>query len=217
MTNRFSWAPAAVAVGVALLVVAAVVACGAQPEPDEGADRARSLATSAPATRATSAVPVTDGGLTRRAAPVAPATITIDAIDVSATVEPTGVDPRTGDFDVPPSVDQVGWYRFGPGLDATAGSIVIAGHVDSADQGKGAFFRLGRLTEGDTVVVTGNDRKPREYTVVAREEYRKTRIPLDRYFARDGAPRLSLITCGGPFDERTRHYRDNIVVTAVPA
>jgi hypothetical protein len=27
---------------------------------------------------------------------------------------------------------------------------------------------------------------------------------------------LTLITCGGPFDARTRHYRDNVVVTAEP-
>ena len=53
--------------------------------------------------------------------------------------------------------------------------------------------------------------------MVARERYRKTTIPLDRYFARDGAPRLTLITCGGPFDRTTGHYRDNVVVTAVPA
>lgn len=31
-----------------------------------------------------------------------------------------------------------------------------------------------------------------------------------------GSPRLTLITCGGPFDAEARHYRDNIVVTAVP-
>ena len=42
----------------------------------------------------------------------------------------------------------------------------------------------------------------------------KTRIPLERYFARDGALRVTLITCGGPFDRTTGHYRDNVVVTA---
>jgi hypothetical protein len=52
--------------------------------------------------------------------------------------------------------------------------------------------------------------------VVARERYTKSKIPLDRYFARDGRVRLTLITCGGPFDRRTRHYRDNVVVTAEP-
>jgi hypothetical protein len=40
---------------------------------------------------------------------------------------------------------------------------------------------------------------------------------MARYFARGGAPRLTLITCTGPFDRRTDGYRDNLVVTAVPA
>jgi hypothetical protein len=35
-------------------------------------------------------------------------------------------------------------------------------------------------------------------------------------FARDGLLRLRLITCDGPFDAKTRHYRDNVVVTASP-
>ena len=32
-----------------------------------------------------------------------------------------------------------------------------------------------------------------------------------------GVPRLVLITCGGPFDQVRRSYRDNLVVYAVPA
>jgi hypothetical protein len=31
---------------------------------------------------------------------------------------------------------------------------------------------------------------------------------------RVGAP-LTLITCSGPFDDRTRRYRDNVLVTAL--
>jgi hypothetical protein len=54
------------------------------------------------------------------------------------------------------------------------------------------------------------------FAVVARERYAKTAIPLEKYFARDGAVRLTLITCGGRFDPKTRHYQDNVVVTATP-
>jgi sortase (surface protein transpeptidase) len=133
---------------------------------------------------------------------------------LTATVTAVGVDDRTGEVDVPPSVDRVGWYRHGPGLTAASGSIVIAGHVDSAEQGKGAFFTLSRLEPGAVVTLTGADGTEQRYETVARERYPKTRIPLDRYFSRDGAPRLTLITCGGPFDARTGHYRDNVVVTA---
>jgi Sortase domain len=103
-----------------------------------------------------------------------------------------------------------------PGLDAAAGSVVIAGHVDSASQGQGAFFRLRELATGQPVAVTGEDGRTRQFKVVAREEYPKASINLKRYFTSAGPLRLTLMTCGGPFDARTHHYRDNVVVTAVP-
>ncbi|MFE9182989.1 class F sortase [Micromonospora harpali] len=220
MTVRNRGALAAMAAGAAALTVAAVVACGSQPAEDVGADDAAALAvaTGSPAASAPGgpSVPVTAGELPAGDATVPPVRLRIPAIDVTARVDPVGVNPRTDEFEVPPSVDRIGWYRYGPGLSADAGSVVIAGHVDSAEQGRGAFFRLRELDRGDTVTATGGDGTTREYRVVAREEYAKTKIPLDRYFARDGSPRLTLITCGGPFDPQTRRYRDNIVVTAVP-
>ena len=95
--------------------------------------------------------------------------------------------------------------------------MVIGGHVDSATQGEGAFFRLRDLKPGDTITLTGADSSTHRYTVAAREEYPKTAIDLTRYFGWTGAPRLTLITCGGTFDRATHHYRDNIVITASPA
>ncbi|MFF5052295.1 class F sortase [Micromonospora sp. NPDC000663] len=221
MTVRNRGALAALAAGVAALTVATLVACGSQPAEDVGADEAANLATATPAPSASAAegqsVPVTAGELPAGAEIVPPVRLVIPGIDVTATVNAVGINKRTNEFEVPPSVDRIGWYRYGPGLEADAGSVVIAGHVDSAQQGKGAFFRLRELDQGDTLTATGSDGKARKYRVVAREEYDKTKIPLDRYFARDGKPRLTLITCGGPFDAKARKYRDNIVVTAVPA
>jgi hypothetical protein len=222
VTVRHRGALAAMAAGVAALTIATVVACGSQPAEDIGADEAAALASTSPpgptaGTGGGPSVPVTAGDLPTAERTVPPVKLRIPAIDVTATVNPVGIDARTDEFDVPPSVDQIGWYRFGPGLETDAGSVVIAGHVDSSEQGKGAFFRLRELDRGDTVTATGADGEQRAYRVVSREEYAKTKIPLDRYFARDGKPRLTLITCGGPFDPKTRHYRDNIVVTAVPA
>ena len=42
-------------------------------------------------------------------------------------------------------------------------------------------------------------------------------IHLSTTFARDGAPVLRLVTCGGDFDFASHHYRSNVVVTAHPA
>ncbi|MFF5178946.1 class F sortase [Micromonospora sp. NPDC000316] len=223
MTVRNRGALAATAAGVAALTVATLVACESQPAENVGAQEASALATAtatATATAiapATGGVPVAAGDLPAGAEVVPPVRLVIPEINVTATVNAVGVNERTNEFEVPPSVDQIGWYRFGPGLEADAGSVVIAGHVDSAQQGKGAFFRLRDLDQGDTLTATGSDGTARRYRVVAREEYAKTKIPLDRYFARDGEARLTLITCGGPFDAKARKYRDNIVVTAVPA
>ncbi|MFI2711898.1 class F sortase [Micromonospora sp. NPDC018662] len=223
MTVRNRGALAAMAAGAAALTVSALVACGSQPAEDVGADEAAALASATPAATPTTAatgdpsVPVNAGTLPADGTTVPPVRLSIPPIKVTASVNPVGINSRTDEFEVPPSVDQVGWYRYGPGLEADAGSVVIAGHVDSAEQGKGAFFRLRELDRGDTLTATGSDGKERRYRVVAREEYTKTKIPLERYFARDGKPRLTLITCGGPFDPKTRHYRDNIVVTAVPS
>ncbi|MEV4466899.1 class F sortase [Micromonospora echinofusca] len=221
MTMRHRGALAAMAAGVAALTVATLVACGSRPAEDVGADEAAALASPTPAPSVTTgdaaSVPVTTGELPAGTKVVPPVRLEIPAIDVTATVNAVGINERTNEFEVPPSVDQIGWYRYGPGLETDAGSVVVAGHVDSATQGKGAFYRLRELDEGDTLTATGSDGEARRYRVVAREEYDKTRIPLDRYFARDGKPRLTLITCGGPFDAKARKYRDNIVVTAVPA
>jgi Sortase domain len=189
--------------GAACLTTFGVAACRAATPPDVGGPTVTALASAAPTLSAAEDAPPADE--------VAPRTLRIPALKLDATVSAAGVDPATGDFAVPPSVDRVGWYKFGPGATATTGSIVVAGHVDSAAQGQGAFFRLGSLKPGDRIYL---DR--RVFTVVARERYAKTAIPLKKYFARDGAVRLTLITCGGRFDPKTRHYQDNVVVTATP-
>ncbi|WP_410626930.1 class F sortase [Amycolatopsis sp. cmx-8-4] len=142
--------------------------------------------------------------------------LTIPRIGVTAKVTPAGVD-QAGAFSVPPSVDTVGWYRFGPALDSPAGSLVIGGHVDSAAAGPGALFRLRELDPGSALSLTGEDGVTRSYVVVAREQIPKDKIDLQPYFATTGSPRVTLFTCGGSFDRAARSYRDNIVVTAVPA
>ncbi|MEV4141387.1 sortase [Dactylosporangium sp. NPDC049742] len=202
-------------IGAVLLAGAAVAACAQRPAPTVGAAGAAALASATPSPSG-GGVPIVAGAPPSAVAAVPPARLRIGKLGVNATVNPVGVDERTGDFAVPPSVDVVGWYRYGPGLEATAGSIVIAGHVDSAQQGGGAFFKLRDLGPGDRIDVTGGDGTVHRFGVVAREIHPKTAISLQRYFARDGAVRLTLITCGGPFDSATRHYRDNVVITAQP-
>jgi hypothetical protein len=201
--------------GVALLGAAGLIWWRSQPAPNVGTATVTQLGTAATPAAGGPVVPVQPGLLPSSGAELAPVKLALPKLGVTATVVPTGVD-GSGQFDVPPSVDTVGWYRFGPGLSASGGSIVVGGHVDSATQGAGAFFRLRDLAPGDTVTVTGADGGQRRFRVLAREEYPKTAIDLTRYFTWSGELRLTLITCGGKFDPATRHYRDNVVVTAAP-
>jgi Sortase domain len=228
--RRTTWA-AVLALGVLVAIGVPVGWSLTRPAETVDAQVAESLASSTPAPStaaaptasatpapgpAVPAVPTQDGRLGAGGRPAAvPARLDLPSLDVSSTVAPVGVD-REGDLEIPEDVAEVGWYRFGPRPGDPAGSTVLSGHVDSAEQGKGAFFRLRDLKPGDPVVVRGSDGRTWRYRVVSREEWPKSEVPLDRLFSRSGAARLTLVTCGGGFREDIRSYQDNIAVTAVP-
>jgi sortase (surface protein transpeptidase) len=91
---------------------------------------------------------------------------------------------------------------------------VIAGHVDAREQGLGVLAPLRDAAVGAEIVVTNADGTATRWRVVSRELISKQTLPLDRLFTRTGPPRLTLITCGGPFLPEYRSYRDNVVVVA---
>ena len=148
-----------------------------------------------------------------RAAP-APARLVVRGLGVDARVEPVGV-RDDGQMAIPDDVDRVGWYRFGP-APGEAGSAVLAGHVDDEVQGLGELAPLRTAEPGDRIRVTDADGTTTRWRVVSREVITKRALPLEQLFRRDGPPRLTLITCGGPFLPEYRSYRDNVVVVAEP-
>ncbi|MGA0933102.1 MAG: class F sortase [Candidatus Nanopelagicales bacterium] len=144
-----------------------------------------------------------------------PVQIRIPAIDVRTAVDVVGLDVA-GQVQVPEDVSRAGWYRFSSKPGSGEGSTVIVAHVDGVDQGAGVFYDLRKVRPGDTVTVTRADDRTMTYEVVAREVFDKDRVPLRELFSRSGPERLTLITCGGPFDPASLEYTDNVVVTAVP-
>ena len=148
-------------------------------------------------------------------APAPPVRVRLPALEVDAPVTPVGVDDR-GRMEVPFDVDTVGWYRFGPGPGAAEGSAVLSGHVDDRDQGYGAFHRLGDLAPGDPVAVELGDGRVLGYRVEVLTRVPKSDLPAGEVFDRGGAPRLTLVTCGGLFDYEANGYRENVVVVARP-
>jgi LPXTG-site transpeptidase (sortase) family protein len=137
----------------------------------------------------------------------------IPSIGVSAQLMTLG-DPIGPTLPVPPlakaAVD-AGWYRFTsvPGM---TGNAVIVGHVDTY-VGPAVFYSLYLLRTGDPIYVDLGAARER-FTVRLVRELPKTQFPVNQVFGGTGKHQLWLITCGGDFDYQTRHYLDNIVVSA---
>ena len=144
-----------------------------------------------------------------------PTRVRIGAIGVDVPIVPVGVD-GTGEMAIPEDIQTVGWYRFGPAPGGSAGSAVLAGHIDDRIQGRGAFFDLREVGDGDSVRVDLADGSERDYRVDRVQEIDKSVLPVDQLFTRDGPPVLTLVTCGGDFDRASRNYLQNVVVTAEP-
>jgi hypothetical protein len=195
--------------------VGAVRGFGPQPGPDAGAVPAAVVA--AVPSPTTTAAPPPRGSLT--VAPdrsFRPTALRVPAIDVDAPVVATRVD-ATGALVVPESPREVGWWSDGAAPGAPYGTILMAGHVDSAEEGLGSLVDLSRTPVGATVTVRGAEGRSATYRVVARRSYPKATLPWRDLFRQDVRARLLLVTCGGEFDRRTGHYERNVVVFAVPA
>ncbi|EID52689.1 class F sortase [Saccharomonospora xinjiangensis] len=148
-------------------------------------------------------------------APAPPAEVSVPSVGLRAPVVGVGV-AEGGQLDVPVDVATAGWYRAGPVPGQTSGSSVLVGHVNDVEQGPGAFARIAEVELGDVVRLRTESGQDLRFTVVAREQWAKSEVPLDRLFDTGGAARLVLLTCGGVFDRDSGSYEDNIAVTAVP-
>jgi sortase (surface protein transpeptidase) len=140
--------------------------------------------------------------------------LAISAIDASLPVSPVGVDAK-GVMEIPANPGRAGWYRHSAGVGAPEGATVLAAHVDSRRFGAGPLEDLQRVEPGDEVTVVAKGRTTR-YTVERVVRLDKDRMDMAALFDRSGPHRLHVVTCGGEFDRETRHYEENVVVTAYP-
>jgi hypothetical protein len=126
-----------------------------------------------------------------------------------------------GRLSVPDDVHVAGWWSAGARIGDPFGSMVLVGHVDEAQQGIGEMASLLRARPGDQVLVAGSGLR-RTYRVTAvrrllKAELATTVVAGSRVFDQRVPGRLVLVTCSGPFDPVSRHYRDNQVVVATPS
>jgi LPXTG-site transpeptidase (sortase) family protein len=143
-------------------------------------------------------------------APSAAARLVIPAIGVDAPLTPVGVTAE-GEVESPAEGGVVGWYNLSP-PPGPRGNSVLVGHVDY--HGKPAvFWRLRELKPGDLVQYREAD-GAKTFAVEWVQSFPANAAPIDTIFASTSAGKITLITCEGVFDPRTRNYLHRLVVRA---
>lgn len=125
-------------------------------------------------------------------------------------VEAVGVDP-SGRMNTPQNFWNAGWYKGGP-VPGAPGDAVIEGHAGYPN-GPLVFGRLHLLRPGDRIVVVLADGSRRLFLVDSMAIWPAGTGPPgmgEPY----GAPRLTLITCSGPFEDNSKTYYDRLAVEA---
>ena len=211
----------AIALGMGLVALGIAVS-GHGPE-RAGAETAAGAAAAAPASAAPASASAAPASAPAAAGFVVatlpergdlhPTEVRVPSLDVRSALVDLDVGPD-GALTPPADPDVAGWYVRG-GVPGLPGPTVIAGHVDS-QSGPAVFHRLDELAAGDRVEVTRSDGQVFAYRVSTVETHPKDAFPTARVYGPTPGPELRLITCGGEFDRSSRHYRDNVIVTAIP-
>jgi predicted outer membrane protein len=158
-------------------------------------------------------VPQAGASAEEREAAVPPVRVTLPGVK-NASVQPVATSSN-GQLQVPASPTTVGWWAAGAAPGSDGGTVLLAGHVDSARYGLGVFSGLSEVPVGAKVSVTGGDGDVHRYKIVARRIYPQTALPTD-LFQGAGKPRLVLVTCTGAYDHKSHQYTHNLVLYGVP-
>lgn len=145
-----------------------------------------------------------------------PILVSIEDLAVRSPVIP--VASYGGVMQIPEEISTIGWYSKGVSPGSEQGSAVLVGHRDGVEGGRGAFYGIEELESGDRITVTLSDGNRLKYLVKTVSVVDKDSIPAmaEYVFATDGDPRLTLITCGGPYEKADGGYQANVIVTALP-
>ena len=146
--------------------------------------------------------------------PGLPQLLIIPGVDLEMPIVATKVD-EAGLMDLPDRPTRIGWYSYGPRPGAHSGSAVLGGHVDSRKYGIGPLADLYRLSRGDQIIVRTTSGSS-HFEVESVRKISKQALPVSEIFARNGSPKLRIVSCGGAYIPRRGGYSDNVVVTATP-
>lgn len=181
----------------ACLVLTSACGSNASPGPSQP-----SLLLAPPSTASTTSTPVPE---------VAdPSRIRIPSIGVDARIVKVGL-KGNGDMETP-SFGKAGWYSKGPRPGQDGPAVVVA-HVDSKT-GPDVFAKLKNLSKGAEILVTDKSGKTYEFVMEKQVQSLKTKLPAKDIWGPTDGPALRLITCGGAFNQQTRHYEKNTIAFA---
>jgi hypothetical protein len=143
-----------------------------------------------------------------------PAAFRAPVLRLRAPVVPVGTD-ASGSLELPDDTGTLGWWTGSALPGASRGTVVLAGHLDTVQDGPGVMAAVLQQRVGAQVQLIDTAGSTLTYRIVAVRSYPKAALPA-AVFAGTGRARLVLVTCGGTFNEESHHYSDNVVVYAVP-
>ncbi|HEV8635647.1 MAG TPA: class F sortase [Chloroflexota bacterium] len=143
---------------------------------------------------------------------VMPKRLVVPSIGVDAPVVVLGLD-EDGAMQSPRGPAPVGWYDFSP-TPGNAGNTVFSGHRDWRTGVTGVFWRLGELVPGDRISVILADGSSVDYAVVLSVLMGPDDMPIGDVVGQTREEIITLITCEGFFNRRTREYDLRRVVWA---
>lgn len=143
-----------------------------------------------------------------------PNRLIIPTLGINSTWLPLGYLPNGITMDSPPGPQDLGWYAFTaqPGSSSNA---VFAGHVDWYTGAPALFAHLSTLGPGSEIDVSRADGSLATYQVVSAIWYDLYQTPAAPIIAATSVPTVTLITCGGTFDNARHEYDKRLVVRAV--
>ncbi len=190
---------------VALIVAVFALLVMRQPKSSSQSSETVTISTDQP-----SEEPLKKAGYVWRGGPDDPKKITIQSINVDTYIQKVGVD-QNSQIAVPTNINLTGWFVEGarPG---EAGLSVIDGHFDGYSS-DGVFARLTEVKADDEVRIEMGNGEMRTFRV-KRVTTVKTEAAAAELFSQDPtiSSQLSLITCGGAFDDSKRSYDQRIIV-----
>ena len=212
-TNRVRWSACSAGVLAGLLLGGCASAAPQVAAPSDKPESTQAATDPSAPTYDVTAKPATEARSQRH--PARPTLLRLPS-DTDVPVRVAGTSDR-GLLKVPRDIRAAGWWDGGARLADAYGTIVIAGHVDSATQGLGPFAELLSAQPGDRIVASGGGVR-QTFAVDSVDRVPKASLDTrDDIFAPSGRLRLVLITCAGEFDPERGGYQDLAVVTARPA